>query len=433
MLDLKFVRANPDVVRADLKKRGADEKEKWLGEVLQADKRVRELTMEAERLRAKRNKASQEVNLLKKAGKEAEAKALILEAAKIPAEIKGLEEESAKLGEKINYHLMRLPNVLHESVPVGADESGNVTLREWGGKPSFNFQPKDHVDLLESLEVADLETAGTVAGARFYYLKNELVMLDYALLKYGLDFLHKKGFSLVEPPYLMRREPYEGVTDLADFEGVMYKIEGEDLYLIATSEHPMAAMLANNILEPDTLPLMLAGVSPCFRKEAGAHGKDSKGIFRVHQFQKIEQFIFCKPEESGNFHESLIKNAEEFFQSLEIPYRIVSICTGDIGTVAAKKYDLEAWMPAQQKYRELVSCSNCTAYQAARLKVRYRKEKGGEEKDWVHTLNSTLVATSRAMVAILENFQQADDSVKIPKALHPYMNGIVEIKPKSKL
>ncbi|MFA6048981.1 MAG: serine--tRNA ligase [Candidatus Micrarchaeia archaeon] len=430
MLDLKFVRANVDVVRADLKKRNAPQKEAWLDEVLESDKRVRELSAEAERLRAKRNKASQEVNTLKKAGKETEAKQLIIEAAKIPAEIKGLEEEAAKLSEKITYYLMRLPNVLHESVPVGADDSGNAVLREWGNKPSFDFEPKGHVDLLESLGVADLEAAGNVAGARFYYLKNDLVMLDYALLKYGLDFLHKRGYGLIEPPYLMRREPYEGVTDLADFEGVMYKIEGEDLYLIATSEHPMAAMLANSILEPDQLPILLAGTSPCFRKEAGAHGKDTKGIFRVHQFQKIEQFIFCKPQESWGYHEKLIRNAEEYFQSLGIPYRVVSICTGDIGTVAAKKYDIEAWMPAQKTFREVVSCSNCTAYQAARLKIRFRKEKGGEEKEWVHTLNSTLVATSRAIVAILENFQRKDGTVAIPEVLWPYMNGVTELKPK---
>ncbi|MFQ5406512.1 MAG: serine--tRNA ligase [Candidatus Micrarchaeia archaeon] len=427
MLDLKFVRSNPEVVRADLKKRCDAEKEKWLDEVLDLDLRIRKLKVEAEGLRSERNKISREINKLKKEGKDVAAKLQLASA--IPDDIKQIEQESDGLQKKIMFYLMRLPNILHKSVPVGKDESANQELRVWGKPAKHDFKAKSHVDLLESLDVADLEAAGNVSGARFYYLKNELVMLDYALMKYGLDFLHDKGFTLVEPPYLMRREPYEAVTDLGDFEDVMYKIEDEDLYLIATSEHPLAAMLANRILEPDKLPVKLAGVSACFRKEAGAHGKDSKGIFRVHQFNKIEQFVFCKPQESWGFHEELLKNAEDFFQSLQLPYRIVSICTGDIGTVAAKKYDLEVWMPAQNAFREVVSCSNCTEYQATRLGIRYRKKKGGDEKEAVHTLNSTLVATSRTLVAILENFQQKDGTVVIPKVLHKYTNGITEISP----
>jgi seryl-tRNA synthetase len=285
---------------------------------------------------------------------------------------------------------------------------------------------------LETLDIGDIPRAAKVAGSRFYYLKNELVSIDVAMQQMALDMLIKKGYTPIYPPMMMRREPYEGVTDLADFEDVMYKIEGEDLYLIATSEHPMAAMYMNEIFEPTDLPLKLAGISTCFRKEAGTHGKDTKGIFRVHQFPKVEQFVFSLPEESWTIHEELLKNEEEYVQALELPYRIVNVCTGDIGIVAAKKYDLEFWFPGQQKYREGGSCSNCTAYQATRLNIKYRLKKGGTEKEYLHTLNSTMIANPRTLVAIIENYQQEDGSVRIPKALHKYLpSGMKEIAPQS--
>jgi len=433
MLDLKFVRKNADVVRADLKKRGDKEKQKWFEDLLKLDVEQRSLLQEVEKLRAERNKATEKVKLLKKEGKDA-APAL-KEAQSIPAKIKAAEEKQAEIAERVKYYLMRLPNVLHESVPVGKDASENAVVREYGGKRIPCDEPKSHVDLLAQLGVGDLERAATISGARFYFLKNELVLLDHALQRLALEMLFKKGFALVQPPHMMSRTPYEGVTDLADFENVMYKIEGEDLYLIATSEHPLVAMHAGEILDADALPLKYAGVSPCYRKEAGAHGKDTKGIFRVHQFNKVEQVVFSKPEDSWRIHEELIANAEEFFKALDLPYRIVNICTGDIGTVAAKKYDLEAWMPAQQKYREVVSASNCTSYQACRLGIRYRtgrkSEKGEEEKEWVHTLNSTMVATSRALVAILENNQDEAGGVTIPKVLRPYMSGVERISRKN--
>jgi len=271
---------------------------------------------------------------------------------------------------------------------------------------------------------ADLERAAKVAGARFYYLLNDLVWLDFALTMYALDFLRRDGFTIVSPPYMMRREAYSGVTAFSDFEEVIYKVEDEDLYLIATSEHPIAAMHMREVLEERELPLLYAGVSPCFRKEAGAHGKDTKGIFRVHQFNKVEQFVFCLPDQSWEWHEKLIENVERLWQGLGIPYRIVNICTGDLGIVAAKKYDLEAWMPAQGKYREMVSCSNCTDWQSYRLDIRFAEERGKPSKGFVHTLNSTAIATTRAITAIIENFQLEDGRVEIPRVLRKYLEPI---------
>jgi seryl-tRNA synthetase len=278
----------------------------------------------------------------------------------------------------------------------------------------------------------DVEAAGKVAGARFYYIFDEIVELNYALINYALDFLSARGFRLVQPPYMLRREIMEGVIALEDFESMIYKVEGEDLYLIGTAEHPIAGLHAGEILDGRVLPLRYAGVSPCFRKEAGAHGKDTKGIFRVHQFEKVEQFVFCKPEQSWSEHELLIRNAEELYRGLGLPYRVVNICIGELGPVAAKKYDLEVWMPAQERYREVVSCSNCTDYQARRLNIRYREAPHVEETRYVHTLNSTAIATERTIVAIIENYQRRDGSVEIPEVLHPYMRGKTIIKPRTR-
>ncbi len=284
---------------------------------------------------------------------------------------------------------------------------------------------KANTDLITELVIADLERAEKISGARFWFLKNEGALLDLALQRYAIDFMMKKGYTFVIPPYLMKREPYEGVTSLADFGDVLYKAQDEDLHLIATSEHPLTAMYMNETLEEGKLPIKLIGLSPCFRKEAGAHGKDTKGIFRGHQFTKAEQIVICKPEDSWKYHEELARNAIEFFESLELHFRQVNICTGDIGMFAAKKYDLEVWMPVQNTFREVVSCSNCTDYQARRLGIKFRTPEGNM---LVHTLNSTVVATSRAIVAILENFQRKDGSVVVPKVLVPYMNGMTSIK-----
>jgi seryl-tRNA synthetase len=425
LLDIKLIREQPEIIRDNLMKRGATEKLQMLDELIELDKAWRKSVAQLNELRRRRNVVTAEIAKLKSEGKDATEK--IREAEKIPDEIKKLEQQAEEYREKMNYILLRLPNLLHESVPLGNDENDNVPIRQWGEIPKFDFPVKDHIDLGLSLGIMDIERASKISGARFYYLKNEAVMLDMALIHFALGELKKKGFTPIEPPFLMRRKPYEGVTDLGDFQEMLYKIEDEDLYLIATSEHSIAAMFMDEILDEKDLPQKYVGVSPCFRKEAGAHGKDTKGIFRTHQFNKVEQFIFCKPEDSWAFHEELIKNAEEIFQKLKLPYRIVNVCTGDIGTVAAKKYDLEVWMPAQKIYREVVSCSNCTDYQARRLNIKYREGEGKPPKGCVHTLNSTAIATSRTIVAILENYQQKDGSVIIPEVLRPYMGGIEKI------
>ena len=423
MLEMKFVRANPDAVRKDLKKRGDAEKAKWFEELLGLDAEEKKLRLEAEALRGQRNKVSMEINRLIKDGNDAKKEKVL--AAEIPEKIKAVEKRLGEVSERMKFILMRLPNVLHESVPVGME---NEVVREHGGKRVPEAWVKSHVDYVVEKGLADLERAAKISGARFYFLKNELVLLEQSLMRFALDTLHKKGFTLLEPPFMMKRGPYEGVTDLADFESVMYKTEGEDLYLIATSEHPMAAMHSGDIFAEADLPIRYGGISPCFRREAGAHGKDTKGIFRVHQFNKVEQFVYCRPEDSWKTHEELLENAEEYMRRLEIPYRVVNICTGDIGTVAAKKYDIEAWFPAQKAYREVVSCSNCTSYQATRLNIKYKNAAG--ENNYVHTLNSTMVASPRMLVAIIENNQLADGSLMIPKVLRPYMDGAERIEPR---
>ena len=416
MLDIKFVREYPEVVRKDLEKRNDKEKLEWIDDLLKKDVEYRKSLQENQQMRQSRNTITEEINKLRKQGLDFKKK--VQEAKELPEKIKQSDERALDLKNKIDYYLMRIPNILHESVPFGKDANDNIVVKEWGEKPKFDFELKPHGELLLDLGLANFEKAAEVSGHGFYYLMGDIARLELALVQFAVDLLAKKGFTLVEPPLMLRREPYEGVTDLKDFETMMYKVDGEDLLLIAISENPIAALLMNETLDEKKLPLKLAGYSPCFRKELGSHSLDTRGIFRVHHFNKVEQFIFCKPEDSWKFHEELLKNAEEIFQELKIPYRVVNICTGDIGIVAAKKYDIEAWFPRENLYREVVSCSNCTAYQATRLNIKYRK---GEEKEYIHTLNSTAVATSRALRAIIENYQQKDGSIKVPKVLQKYM------------
>ena len=425
MLDIKLIRENPELVKDNLNKRGNPENIKMLEELIDVDRQWRQDLTKLNELRHERKLVTIDIATLKKTGKDASSK--VEKAKQIDIEITRIEKEVAATEEQTRSYLMRLPNLLHETVPVGKDENDNVQARTWGTIPKFKFPVKNHIDLSLNLDIIDIERAGKVSGSRFFYLKKAGVLLDMALISFALEEIVKKGYAPVEPPYLMRRDAYEGVTALSDFEDVLYKIENEDLYLIATSEHPMAAMFKDEVLKEEELPLKLAGISACFRKEAGAHGKDTRGIFRTHQFNKIEQFIFCTPEESWKLHEELIHNAEELVQKLDLPYRIVNVCTGDIGTVAAKKYDIEAWMPAQNAYREIVSCSNCTDYQARRLNIRYREKEGAPTKGFVHTLNSTAIATGRTIVAIIENFQQEDGSIVVPKVLRKYMGDIEKI------
>ncbi|MGV8108186.1 serine--tRNA ligase [Methanospirillum sp.] len=420
MLDIRFIRANPDIVKADLRKRNDLDKITWVDDLIAQDIRHRELIGLTNELRHRRNSISYDINRAKKAGED--ARSLITEAANLPKRIKENEAEMEEISAKIRNYLMRLPNILHESVPVGKDDSANVEVTKVGTPRNFDFDLKNHGQLAADNNWADFERATKTSGAGFYFLKGNLVLLDLALQRFSLDLLMEKGYIPVIPPYMINRKSYEEVTDLDDFVKVMYKIEDDDAYLIATSEHPMAAMYQDEIFEEKDLPLKLAGLSPCFRREIGSHGLDTKGLFRVHQFHKVEQFVYCHPDDSWTIHEELRENAEEIFQKLEIPYRLVNICTGDIGTVAAKKYDIEAWMPRENEYREVVSCSNCTTYQAVRLNIKVRDKEDFESKQYVHTLNSTAIATSRAMRAILENNQQEDGSVLIPKVLRPYIH-----------
>jgi len=420
MLEMKFIREHSDIVKADLNRRGAVDKLAWVDELLQNDQKWRSLQVQANALRQQRNKLTEQIAKLRKEGRDPTP--VMREAEAIPDKIRELEQETGNLRERINQILMQLPNIMHESVPTGRDENDNVEVRKWGKPPEFTFKPLDHIDLGSKLDLIDLERAAKVAGARFYYLKRDLVRLNYALIGFALDFIARKGYTIMQPPYLVKREVLSGAVALSDFEETIYKIEGEDLYLLATSEHALNAFHFGEILDGRTLPLRYGGVSPCFRKEAGAHGRDTKGIFRVHQFEKVEQFVFCKPEDSWNEHERLIANAEELFQALNLPYRVVNVCSGDLGTVAAKKYDLEVWLPGQNSYREAVSCSNCTSYQAVRSNVRYR-DRTSDPTEYVHTLNSTFVATERTLIAIMENYQQSDGSISIPEVLRLYMNG----------
>lgn len=428
MLDIKLVREHPDTVRENLRKRGMEEKVAELDRLLQLDANWRQGLVEVDGLRRKRNEITQAIADARK--NKRDPSVLMKEADSIPDRIKELELQVDDYKQQAEKILLNLPNLVHESVPFGRSEEDNVEIRRWGNIAKFDFKPLDHIDLGLKNELIDLERAGRVAGARFYFLKGDLVRLNYALIQHGLDFMLRKGFQLYQPPYMLHRDVVAGAVAMSDFEDTIYKIDNEDLYLLPTAEHALLSLHKDDIVEANQLPLRYAGISPCFRKEAGAHGRDTKGIFRVHQFEKVEEFIFSRPEDSWKHHEELLSNAEEFFQTLALPYRIVNVCTGDLGTVAAKKYDLEAWLPGQGKYRETVSCSNCTSYQAVRSKIRYR-EKPGEQTKYLHTLNSTLVATERALVAIMENYQNTDGTINIPKVLQPYMGGQEKIPGKS--
>lgn len=421
MLDIKLIRENPAIVKKDLEKRNDQEKLAWVDDLLQKDEEYRKLTYSVQELKHKKNSLNQEISQLRKEGKDIAKK--LAEMKSLPTELANAEKRMQELKDKIDFYMQRLPNILHSSVPLGKTPDDNVTIRVWGKIPKQKFTPVSHVDIIEKLNLVDLDRAAKVAGARFYYLKNELVLMELALQKLALDMLVKKGYQIMEVPLMISKKAISGAITLGDFEDVIYKIEGEDLYMIATSEHSLACYHMDETLKQEELPLRYAGVSSCFRKEAGAHGKDTKGIFRVHQFNKVEQFIFSTPEQSWELHEELIKNAEELFQSLKLPYRIVNICTADIGSVAAKKYDLEVWMPVQGCYREMVSCSNCTDYQSRKLNIRFGQP-GAAGNPLVHTLNSTAVATSRAIAAIIENYQQEDGTIEVPKVLQKLMGGI---------
>ncbi|MFL2907375.1 MAG: serine--tRNA ligase [Nitrosopumilus sp.] len=421
MLDPKLIKEKPEVIKNMLKARSV---EFDLEGLINSDQKRREFITKTDELRKKKNQVALNISEKKKKGEDissilAEMKSVSEQLSKLEVEQNNIEKKYLKLATSI-------PNLIHESVPIGEDEESNKEIKKWGNIPEFDFKIKDHIDISEDLDLVDLERAAKVAGARFYYLKNDLVRLNQALINFGLDFLREKGYSAVQPPYMINRESMEGAVIAEDFEEVIYKIDNQDLYMIGTSEHAMAAMHSKEIIEGKDIPKKYAGISPCFRKEAGAHGRDQKGIFRVHQFDKIEQFVFSKPEDSWKEHEKLLSIAEEFYQKLEIPYRVMLLSTGDTGNISAKTYDIEAWMAGQNAYREIVSCSNCLEYQARRLKIRFR-DKTNEDTQYVHTLNSTLIATTRVLVAIMENFQTKDGHIRIPEVLQGYMGNQKEI------
>ncbi len=417
MLDPKLIRNNPDIVKSNLQKRKDPEAIKRVDLFLELDKAWRELSKEVEELRKERNISAKQISTMK--GEEQKNK--IQEVAKLKLKLTDLETQLTDIINKRQHTLDLIPNLLHDSVPYGEDDGDNVQMRTWGKVPKFSFPVKDQHDLLHDLDLVELDRARKVSGARFYYLKNEATLLELALLNYTLSIITKEGFKMFTTPSMVRREVLYGTGFFPGSEEDIYKIENEDLYLTGTSEVTLGGLHMNETLLEPELPLWYTGLSSCYRTEASSTTRDDKGIFRVHEFKKVEMFKFVEPSTSWDEQEHLISVAEKIFQGLELPYRVVNICTGDIGTVAARKYDIEAWFPGQNRYREVVSCSNCTDYQARRMNIKYREQEGVPPKGFVHTLNSTAIATTRAMIALIENNQQKDGSVKIPKVLHPYL------------
>ncbi len=431
MLDIKFLREQPEEVKASEKRRGHDPK--VVDQVLKADQQWRKELQVVEKQRQQRNTISQEVNKAKKAKNEKLAKEKIKAMKAHIQEMKVQEEKVAKLKEKRDKLLRTIGNILDKSVPSGKDDSENKVLKKVGKIPKFNFPIKDHIELGLELDLIDLDTAAKNSGARFYYLKNEAVLLSFALQRYAIDQLLKNGFNLIKTPFMLNRAALEGGVNMSDFEDTIYKIEDEDLYLIATSEHPLVALKKDEVIPEEELPYKIVGVSTCFRKELGTHGRDDKGIFRVHEFNKVEEIVYCKPEDSPKYFKELQKLSEKLFEDLGLPFQVVQICTGDIGNKQAIQYDIEAWFPAQNdkkgRYREVTSCSNCTNYQSVTLNTKYLS-KDKKTKDYVHLLNNTALTDTRPIAAILENFQTKEGTVKIPKVLQPYMGGLKEIKRK---
>jgi len=421
MIDPKIVKDNPDLLLEMLKKRKVNFP---FTELLELDRKRRELIIETQNFRHKKNTLSQSIAKKKKNQENVDSE--LEEMKKVGEQMVSLENKKDIVEKRYSDMVYSIPNLLQDSVPIGESENDNIVIRTYNDFMKSKIK-NDHVNLANSLGLIDLERAAKISGARFYFLKNELVLMNQALTNYALDFLVEKGYQLIQPPYMLKKDAIRGSVIMDDFEDVIYKIENEDLYMIGTSEHAMASMHMDEILDSRDLPLRYGSISPCFRKEAGAHGKDMKGIFRVHQFEKVEQFVVTDSSNSSTEHERMLSVTERFYQNLELPFRTVLLSSADTGKVSSKTYDIEAWMPGQEKYRELASCSNCIDFQARRLKIRHRG-KVNEETQLVHTLNSTLVATERTMVAILENYQTNNHSVIVPTVLRKYMNGIKELK-----
>ncbi|MBI2564637.1 serine--tRNA ligase [Candidatus Woesearchaeota archaeon] len=422
MLDINYICENPELVKENLKNKFQEDKLKLVDEVVKAEKELKKERQKNQELRHRRNVLSNEINAAKKKNQKIEA--LLKEAKELPKALQESDKIISELESTIKQGLLRIPNIIHSSVPLGKDDAQNVEIKHWGKPKKFSFELKNHSQLAEDLGVADFERSTKISGSGFYFLKGKLGLLNQALIRFAIDHLVKKGYTYVEPPLVVKRKAYEGVVSLEDFENVMYKVDGEDdkdeesLYLIATSEHSLVPQYMNEVISEDKLPIKLVGYSMCFRKEVGSHGVDTRGLFRTHQFNKVEQIIFCKPEESYHLYNELLKNSEEIFKALKLPYRVVEICSGDLSLVKAKSADIEVWMPRQNAYKEVCSLTNCTDYQARRLNIRCENNKG--DRRILHTLNNTAIATSRAIVAILENYQKKDGSIDIPKVLWKY-------------
>lgn len=422
MLDMKFVRENPDIVKENIKKKFQDYKLPLVNEVLMEDKELRQTQQHADDLRANRKKISKEIGKLMGQGKKEEAEEIKQQMAEIAHELTALEEKEIKLRESVTEKMMQIPNIIDDSVPIGKDDSENVELEKFGEPVVPDFEIPYHTEIMERLSGIDLDAARRVAGNGFYYLMGDVARLHSAILNYARDFMiDKKGFTYVIPPYMIRSSVVDGVMSFVEMEGMMYKIEGEDLYLIGTSEHSMIGKFKDTILEEKDLPYTYTSYSPCFRKEKGAHGIEERGVYRIHQFEKQEMIVVCKPEESMEWFKKLYMNTVEFFRTLDIPVRTLECCSGDLADLKCKSVDVEAWSPRQKKYFEVGSCSNLTDAQARRLKIRVKGENG--EKYFAHTLNNTCVAPPRMLIAFLENNLQADGSILIPEVLQPYMGG----------
>ncbi len=421
MLDIELFRKNIDLIYESEKKRFKDSN--IVDKVIEYDTNWRKKLQELNERRRQRNILSQDTSAMKQNLVSQEMIEITIQKSKeIGNLIPSIENEVNKLLEKREEYRYIVGNLIHESVPVGENEDSNELIRAVGDLPKFSFNPLSHVDLIELIDGADIKRASKISGSRFYFLKNDIAVMNLALMQFALDFLISKGFIPLWTPFFIKYNSIKAASELADFEEQLYKIQDQDLYMIATAEQTLAAYHQNEVIDNDQLPLKYAGISTCFRREAGAHGKDTLGIFRVHQFEKIEQFIFCKPEDSWNYHEELNKNTEDLYKQLEVPYRIVNIASGEMNDNAAKKYDLEGWFPASNTYRELGSCSNCLDYQARKLNIRFGKLGDPEGYQIIHTLNSTAIATERTICCILENYQNKDHSVNIPKVLQKYMN-----------
>ncbi len=425
MLDIKFVRENPEVVKENMRKKFQDEKIPLVGEVLKEDKELRQAQQHADDLRSKRKKISKEIGIMMSQGKKEEAEAIKAQISEIAEELDALEEREEKLPESVKNKMMQIPNIIDDSVPIGKDDSENVELEKYGEPVVPDFEIPYHTEIMERLSGIDLDSARKVAGNGFYYLMGDIARLHSAIISYARDFMINKGFTYVIPPYMIRSSVVNGVMSFAEMEGMMYKIEGEDLYLIGTSEHSMIGKFIDTILDEKDLPYTYTSYSPCFRKEKGAHGIEERGVYRIHQFEKQEMIVVCKPEESMEWFKKLYMNTVEFFRTLDIPVRTLECCSGDLADLKCKSVDVEAWSPRQKKYFEVGSCSNLTDAQARRLKIRVKDDKGN--KYFAHTLNNTCVAPPRMLIAFLENNLQEDGSVLIPEALQPYMGGTKKI------